>query len=239
MAWLFLGVCVLAAVLLAGRWFVNANPADLARYLRLAGAVICGAMAIFLMFTGRFGLGLPLGFLAFALLRRWRLPSLGPGTFGGLGGGQRSAGQSSEVTTDYLRMTLEHDTGLMRGTVLKGAHTGQELSELDRDQLLDLLAECHREDPSSAQLLESYLERAFGEQWRQGAEGRSSASPPPPGGAMTREEALDILGLEPGASAEQVRAAYRTLMQKLHPDQGGSTYLAAKINQAKDVLLGS
>ncbi|MEQ9640832.1 MAG: DnaJ domain-containing protein [Alphaproteobacteria bacterium] len=238
MAWLFLGVCVLAALLLAGRWFASANPTDLARYLRLAGAVVFGLIAAFLLFTGRFGLGVPAAFLALALLRRWRLPNLGPGGFGGLGGG-KSAGQTSEVTTDYLRMTLEHDTGLMRGTVLKGAHTGQELSELDRDQLLELLAECHREDASSAQLLESYLERAHGDEWREAAGGTSGGSAPQSGGAMSRDEALDILGLEQGASAEDVRAAYRALMQKLHPDQGGSTYLAAKINQAKDVLLGA
>ena len=54
---------------------------------------------------------------------------------------------------------------------------------------------------------------------------------------MDVEEAYATLGLEPGASADAVKQAHRRLMKKLHPDQGGSTYLASKINQAKDVLL--
>jgi hypothetical protein len=238
MAWLFLGVCLLLALLLGGRALLNANPADLARWLRWAGVVVLGLLAVFLMVTGRFGLGVPVGLLAVALLRRWALPRIGPASWGGVGGRPRG-GQTSEVTTDYLRMTLEHSSGLMRGTVLKGPFTGAELADLDRDQLMQLLADCHRDDPSGAQLLESYMERAYGEDWRGGGGTRQEAPPPPSGGSMTREEALEILGLQAGATAEEVRAAYRTLMQKLHPDQGGSTYLAAKINQAKDTLLRS
>jgi DnaJ family protein C protein 19 len=67
------------------------------------------------------------------------------------------------------------------------------------------------------------------------------AEAPPPSAArppMSREEAYQVLGLEPGATPERIREEYRRLMKKMHPDQGGTTYLAARINEARDVLLG-
>lgn len=239
-----LGVCLLAAVLLAGKWFVNADPAKLARLVRLVPAGILGTAALFLMLTGKFFAGVPLAALALGLVRGWRLPGVRFPT-----GAGPSTGQSSNVETEYLRMTLSHDSGEMTGTVLRGAFAGQALGELNLDQLVALMSECAREDPGSAQLLETYLERAVGPDWRdraQGAaagdagEGRSSkwgggggANTP-----MTSEEAREILGVGPGASSDEIKEAHRRLMLKVHPDQGGSTYLAAKINQAKDILLG-
>jgi hypothetical protein len=125
----------------------------------------------------------------------------------------------------------------MDGTVLQGAWKGRRLSELSVESLLDLLAECRVSDPDSAQILEAYLERARPE-WREKAGEAKPRAEAPPSASMSREEAYRILGLEPGADEVAVREAHRRLMMKMHPDIGGSSYLAAKINQAKDLLLG-
>jgi hypothetical protein len=132
-------------------------------------------------------------------------------------------------------MTLEHDSGAMVGEVLQGEHRGRRLGELSLSQLLALRDEC---DPQSLQLLDTWLDREHGDDWRQraGADGARREPPPPRNAAMDRNEAYDILGLEPGATVDEVRAAHRRLIQRLHPDRGGSTFLAAKINEAKRVL---
>jgi len=146
-----------------------------------------------------------------------------------------SQGQSSTVATAILRMQLDHDSGDLQGEVLKGNYQGWRLAEMNRQQLEDLLDYCRNEDNDSVQLLDSYLqqrfpgEAPFGQQ--QGQPGDSAAD-------ISRKEALAVLGLEEGATEENIVAAHRKLMQKLHPDRGGNNYLAAKINQAKDLLLG-
>ena len=146
-----------------------------------------------------------------------------------------SQGQTSTVETELLRMQLAHDSGDLQGEVLKGTYEGWHLADMNRQQLEELMAYCRQRDADSAQLLDSYLqqrfpgEAPFGEQ----APGNSGES-----GSMSRSEALAILGLAEGASSEEIISAHRQLMQKLHPDRGGNDYLAAKINQAKDFLLG-
>lgn len=147
-----------------------------------------------------------------------------------------SGGNASDVETRYLRMSLNHDTGEMDGVVLEGTYQGRRLTELGSDELMDLLALCRAEDAQSASVLEAYLDRMHGGDWREtfrgaGHEQGSEAT------RMSEVEAREILGVEAGASREEVIEAHRRLMQKNHPDRGGSTYLAAKINQAKEVLL--
>jgi hypothetical protein len=150
--------------------------------------------------------------------------------------GSPGAGQSSTVTTDILRMQLDHDSGELRGEVLQGAYEGWRLADMTREQLQELLAFCQASDADSVQLLESYLAQRFpGESSFD--QGRQQA-PPSGSNGMSRAEALAILGLDEDASDEDIVAAHRRLMQKLHPDRGGNDYLAAKINQAKDFLLG-
>lgn len=151
---------------------------------------------------------------------------------------RRTSDRTSRVRSQLIEMTLDHDTGEMAGSVLDGALKGQQLGSLDAAGLLHLLAECHASDPDGVRLLEAYLDRRF-PQWREHAqtEEQPRADDPFPSGVMTPEEAYRILDLPPRASADEIRRAHRTLMKKLHPDQGGSTYLAARVNQAKDVLL--
>ena len=153
-----------------------------------------------------------------------------------------SPGQTSEVGTRFLRMTLNHDSGEMSGLVLEGRFRGRTLDELDLQELVALWRECRAQDVQSAAVLEAFLDRNEGEAWRDLA-GQGAESPGAGTGAaeaaMTREEAHEILGLQPGAAKPEILEAHRRLMQKIHPDHGGSNYLAAKINQAKDLLLGA
>ena len=152
-------------------------------------------------------------------------------------GAEPSGGQTSSVQGRYLRMTLEHDSGDMDGEVLAGQFKGRALKQLKLDELLQLLREC-QDDEESVALLQAYLDRAYADTWRQqaGAQGQQEAA----NGSdeLSREEALQILGLSADAGEEEIIEAHRRLIQKLHPDRGGSAYLAAKINQAKDTLLG-
>ena len=145
-----------------------------------------------------------------------------------------SGGQRSTVQSAILRMQLDHDSGELQGEVLKGSFQGWRLGEMNKQQLQELLAYCQREDGDSLALLDSYLQQRFpGEAPFGQQQAQTNAS-----GAMTRNEALAVLGLSEDASDEDIVAAHRKLMQKLHPDRGGSDYLAAKINQAKDLLVG-
>ena len=159
---------------------------------------------------------------------------------GGLGGsGQRapSGGQKSTVQGKYIRMTLDHDSGDLAGEVLAGRFEGRRLEQLALEELLQLLEEC-AEDEESVALLQAYLDRVHGDDWRQGESARERTRDPAAGGEMSREEALQILGLGSDAGETEIIEAHRRLMQKLHPDRGGSAYLAARINLAKDILLG-
>jgi hypothetical protein len=146
-------------------------------------------------------------------------------------------GKTSGVRTAALEMELDHDSGSLEGTILAGSYEGKLLSALDQDALMKLYRELSG-DAESRQLLEAYLDGRF-PVWRQNPKahiGDRQGVPPRPG-AMTEQEAYKILGLEAGASAADIRKAHRSLMQRLHPDVGGSSFLAARINEAKDVLL--
>ncbi len=153
------------------------------------------------------------------------------------------SGQRSSVETDMLNMTLDHDSGQMSGTVTAGRFRGRQVESMPREELLALYQECVAADQHSASVLEAYLDRTQGEDWRDqyrefassGGAGRGDSV----GATMNVAEAYEVLGLHRGASKEEIRQAHRRLMQKMHPDRGGSDYLAAKINQAKKLLLSA
>ncbi len=149
---------------------------------------------------------------------------------------QTSAGNVSEVQTQILKMQLDHDAGVMYGQILQGPMAGRELGTLGEAEFIELLQYCRQQDQESARLLEAYLNKRFGESWQEDDPGQTGPGPSQ-SGHMTRQEAYQILGITPGCSREEIIAAHRRLMQKYHPDRGGSDYLAAKINQAKDCLL--
>ncbi|MBW0147182.1 DnaJ domain-containing protein [Marinobacter arenosus] len=203
------------------------------------------AIVVVLAVTGRLHFVFALLAFLYPLLRRV-LPSLLSGSLAGAGrGGARAkAGNQSHVSGDILEMTLDHDSGAMSGTVLKGPMAGRQLADLGESEFLELLRYCRAHDEDSARLLETYLDRRFGDSWRDDDEGDGGdeeageqAKDGSAGGPLTESEALDILGLQPGASREEIIRAHRRMMQKVHPDHGGSNYLAARINEAKECLL--
>jgi len=229
----FLGLIVLAIMAFGVAWFLRASPSSIARLLRPI-LVVLGAVGIggFLVFGMRFLpslmpelMGLA-GVVIAALIARAvrRRPS---GGFSSPGTGQRT-----EVRTAFLQAWIDHGTGDVGGAVLSGRFVGRILDSLADNELLDLHAECAA-DPDSIKVLEAYLDRRLGADWR-------TARRPPPSGSrtgMSRDEALAVLGLAEGATSDEIRAAHRRLIQRMHPDVGGSADLAARINQAKDVLL--
>jgi len=123
------------------------------------------------------------------------------------------------------------------GEVVEGTYAGRRVGDMSVHELVDLLKTCWVEDEQSAQVLESYLDRVHVD-WREQARTNGNGVGTAESGSMSSEEAYKVLGLEPGAGTDQIKDAHRRLMAGLHPDHGGSNYLAAKINQAKDLLLG-
>ena len=219
--------------LVIGLWVLHViskvDPQLGARVLKAGGGLLSLGMAAFLGLRGEIGIAIPLAIFGLGLLG-W-VP-FGPAGFSDRT--QKKTGQTSRVRTAFIEMALDHDSGAMGGLVLAGRFQGRTFESLDLKALIELLTEV---DEESRALLVPYLDRrdpGWGEHaQRDAAAGRGAAS----SGKMSEQEAYQILGLEAGASADAIGRAHRTLMKKFHPDQGGSTYLAARINEAKEILL--
>jgi len=240
--WVVLGTGGLILMLWMLRLVAHAPVSALRQGLFWTGGVAGAGMLLVLVASGRTAQVLgALGVLAPFIWRWWRTRRMARR----FGAGTAEGGESSEsrVETATLEMRLEHGTGRMSGRVRSGPQAGRELAELPRAELLALLAACRADDPDSVPLLEAWLDRTDPD-WRDGTEeeeqgpteggGRHASGG---GGRMTRGEALAVLGLAEGASADEIRAAHRRLMRAAHPDGGGSDWLAARINEARDVLL--
>jgi hypothetical protein len=224
-----LGIFALILLLWALNAFIRTDPRLAARVLKTSAGIAALVGAVVFVVLERFGIALPLGVAGLVLLGLW------PGSIGFGRRARKSPGQLSRVRSAFLEMELDHDSGAVRGRILAGRYEGTSLDTLSVATLIGLLTEI---DEESRDLLATYLDRRD-PGWREHAQADATAggSSTPRSGPMTQEEAYQILGLEPGASADEIGRAHRTLMKKLHPDQGGSTYLAARINEAKDVLL--
>jgi hypothetical protein len=223
-----LGLAALALGLIALQAFTRASPTRLAARTRKIAGVLALALALVLTLRGGLQLALPLAMTGIWLLAGQRLP------FGSAG--RAAPGRTSRVRTAHLEMELDHDTGDMRGRVLDGFFAGRELESMRPVELAHLWQDCRFVDPQSAQLVEAYLDRLH-PTWREDMQRSEAETPKGPDGRMMRSEALEILGLEGDPGEDAIRRAHRELMLKLHPDRGGSTYLAAKVNEAKEVLL--
>ena len=234
-------LALLALVLLFISWYKRAPSTQQKRIrgrMLLFGGI---GIVLLLLVTGRLSPVIALIVAALAIGQRILAFASMANMFKGFRNSMRAAagpstGSASDVETRFLRMRLDHDTGAMEGVVLEGAYRGCRLAELELDALLNLLAVCRAEDSQSATVLEAYLDRVHGDDWRDVFQGKGTEHGGGPS-RMTPAEAREILGVEADANREEIIEAHRRLMQKNHPDRGGSTYLAAKINQAKKTLL--
>lgn len=226
---LLIGLAALFVLIFIGRMVSTSDPKKLAKLVRTIGGIASIGLAALLATRGQFFLAIPVALFGAGLLGWVQAPASWTART------QRSTGQVSRVRAQFVEMELDHDSGEMRGRVLKGKYENVPLDALDPATLLLLRDEF---DDESRALLEAYLDRRT-PGWRENVEedAGSGSREPPRHGPMTEEEAHQILGLVAGATDAEIRRAHRSLMKKLHPDQGGSTYLAARVNEAKEVLL--
>ena len=244
MPYLILGIALLLGLILMGKWFASAQPAQIAKVLKILGVSVFLLVILFFAATGRLMWALFMLPVLLPWLMRLRSATRMAKNFSRMSKG--STGQTSDVETKYLKLSLDHDSGEMTGEILLGDYAGRQIEDMQVSELIELMAECMVDDEQSAQVLEAYLDRMYPE-WRDqvnteanGNEthehGRGWGAKPSADG-MSQNEAFEVLGLSPSATEKEIKEAYHRLISNLHPDHGGSTYLAAKINQAKDTLL--
>jgi hypothetical protein len=239
MPFLLIGLLTLILGVYFLRELGRASPARVAGYVRNGGGFLAAAAAALLLLRGRLSLAIGLGGLAFYLFNRDRF------TWSSIFARRPPGRSASQIRTAFLEMTLDHASGEVDGIVLAGAFAGMRLSGMMREEILRLREDCAAFDTDSVLLLDNYLDRRF-PGWSAAGEGDANARRPGSGhqgtgrsrnGEMSEQEAYQTLGLRPGASPEEIVRAHRRLMKERHPDHGGTTDDAARINQAKDRLM--
>ncbi|MEJ0095836.1 MAG: DnaJ domain-containing protein [Methylocella sp.] len=237
MLYLLVGFLMFWLGIAALKAFARANPAALARLIKRWGGAAALVLAVFLMLRGSFAVAIGLAGLGAWLLSKDKKSLFlsmfkRPPTAG--------VGRVSCVRSAMIEMELDHETGKLRGMILAGPDEGKSLDSLTRPQCGVLYDLCCRDDPEGARLLEAYLDRRFSG-WHPAGQGQGEAGAAEArrrsSGAMSKDEAYEVLGLQKGASREEVVRSHRSLMKKLHPDHGGTTDLAARVNEAKEVLM--
>jgi hypothetical protein len=231
-AYVILGIALLVGFLLVAQWFVSADTKSVVKAARWGAVVLAAALLVVLILTRAWQWLPALALAAIPWLTRFRAVSRMARNARG-----PSRGQQSTVDTAFVRMTLDHDSGDMDGEVLQGRFAGCFLSSLQLSDLLALLDDCQRHDERSAAVLAAYLDRCHPD-WRDRAGESGASRGASSGGPMSVAEARQILGVSDDASEAEIKEAHRRLMKQFHPDQGGTSYLAAKINEAKETLLG-
>jgi hypothetical protein len=226
-------IIIALLIVFGGHWLIKQYSRATPQQAKSLNKKMAGGAAIafsaFLALRGAFVYAVPLFALGLGLLGKVNpFPN-------GFNWGRKSEGQKSRVATAILAMELDHDSQSMTGEVLSGPFKGSSLEQLSTEDLQSLYNYCGNANDQSASLLEAWLDRNRPE-WRgtwTGERKTQSAGT----GAMTRDEAFAVLGLKSEATQQQIKETHRRLMKEFHPDRGGSDYLAAKINQAKDILL--
>ena len=242
---MFVRLFLLLVLVGALMWFVSrlgrSTPQNRSKILKLGALYGGGIILLLLIVTGKLPALFALLVAAIPWIQRIIMVRSAYQTFKSFKGGPvpgSKPGQTSSVNSKILKMELNHDNGTITGSVLTGNYKGSSLDDLSIEQLAELMNYCRKKDAQSASLLETYLDRMRTDEWTEYVQSHADEqSTMADSDDMTREEALQVLGLEENASEQEIIEAHRVLMQRNHPDRGGSTWLAARINRAKDILL--
>ena len=237
MIWILVGVVLLGLILLLVRWYIDAEPKDALKVAKFLGVLFILVVVGLVIASGRIGmlwlifLGLLPWISRFRALNRQAKNLRGP-----------IAGQRVDRKTNFVVIYLNPETGDMDGRVLQGPQSGKLLSEISIDELVTLYEAALLEDAESASILEAYMDRMHGKSWRQkslsmNAADTSDDTPELLEQGMSRSEAYKFLGLQPGASKNDIGNAFTKLTQTGHPDESIARDIKAKAKQAKSTLL--